>query len=177
MAITIRLIAAALLVGGAAQARDAASLTLHSSAFSDGGAIPRDFTCDGRGVMPPLSWSAPPAETGSIVVLVEDPDAPGGTFDHLAVYDLPAVQRSLPTAAMQSVGTAGTAVAAARNSGGSSSFAPICPPSGRHRYVFTVMALDVPSLSLTAPTAHDVKRAADGHVLARGKMTGTYARK
>lgn len=155
-------------------AREPAPLTVTSSAFDDGGAIPSEFTCNGKSTPPPLTWSAPPAGTKSIAVTVEDPDAPGGTFDHLAAFNLPPTQRSLPPAALAALGQPGNALMSARNSAGDSGFAPICPPSGKHHYRFTVQALDtILSLGPTS-SASDVRNALSGHVLARGVLVGTY---
>ncbi len=155
-------------------ARELAPITVTSSAFTDGGAIPRDYTCDGNGDAPPLSWSALPPGTKSVAVVVEDPDAPGGTFDHLALWNLPPTQSSLPTAAVQAADKPGSSIHSARNSSGATGFAPICPPSGRHHYRFVVTALDAP-LTLTpfASTAA-VKQAIDAHAIGRGVLVGVY---
>jgi Raf kinase inhibitor-like YbhB/YbcL family protein len=170
------LVAAGAFAVAVADAREPAPLTVQSSAFSDGGAIPRENTCDGTGAPPPLSWSALPPGTRSVAVVVEDTDAPGGTYAHFAAFNLPPTQSSLPTAAIAAVGQPGSAVASARNSAGTSGFAPICPPSGRHRYRFIVTALDAPlAVPRNAPVSA-VENAMEGHVLARGVLVGTYQR-
>ena len=157
-----------------AAARDASSLTVTSSAFTDGGAIPRDYTCEGKSLPPPIAWAEVPAAAKSLAVIVEDPDAPGGTFEHLVAYNLPPTQQSLPTTALASLGQPGSAMMSARNDSGGTGFAPICPPSGRHRYRFIVVALDTTlSLPPSAP-AGAVRDAMNGHIVARGVLVGTY---
>ena len=164
---------AALLVGLGAGAEESIKVT--SSAFADGGNIPAEYTCEGKGVAPPLAWGAVPSATKSIAVLVDDPDAPNGTFQHLAAFNLPPQRRSLPTEAVKSIAP-GSALQTGRNSSGTVGFAPICPPSGRHHYRFEVLALDT-TLQLPAASESDEIRAATrGHVLARGELTGLFGK-
>src|SRR5438094_861086 len=125
------------LVGARADARDPRPLTVTSTAFAPNGDIPADYTCEGRSVSPPIAWSEPPTETRSLAVIVDDPDAPRGTFEHFALFNLPPSERSLPSQRADAV--AATRGIAARNDAGASGFAPICPPSGRHRYRFSVI--------------------------------------
>src|SRR5438477_3719685 len=120
---------------------EGANLNVSSSAFKNQGAIPMEYTCEGKSTAPPLSWGDVPAGTKSVAVIVKDPDAPSGTFEHLAAFNLPPTRRSLPSDALQSIGP-GSALKTAKNSAGQSGFAPICPPSGVHHYHFVVMALD-----------------------------------
>jgi Raf kinase inhibitor-like YbhB/YbcL family protein len=158
------------LAGSTASARDVGALTVTSSAFSAGGTIPSEYTCEGSSVSPPISWSAVPPDTKSVAVIVDDPDAPRGTYEHLVVFNLPPAERSLPSLS----GMPATKGLAARNSGGTTGFAPICPPSGRHHYRFQVLALDsLLALPMGASSA-EVANAIKGHVLARGELTGVY---
>lgn len=124
-------------------------ITVTSPAFVDGGMIPQRFTCDGENVAPPLSWSRAPVGTRAIAVVVEDPDAPGGTFVHWVVLDLPPTATSVPP------GTPG--------------YRGPCPPRGDtpHRYVFSVYALREPVGSRS-----EIGRAA----IAVGRLTGRYGR-
>jgi Raf kinase inhibitor-like YbhB/YbcL family protein len=154
---------------------DVGQLSVTSSAFAPQGKIPAEYSCDGRSTMPPLSWSATPPGTRSFVVIVDDPDAPGGTFEHLVLYNLPPTQRSLPTEAVQSI-RPGSALAAATNSAGTVGWAPICPPSGQHHYRFIVLALDSVLPLRPSATSADVQKAMTNHILARGELTGTYQR-
>jgi len=148
-------------------------LSVRSTAFTNGGPIPLEYTCEGRGVSPPLTWTGVPDGTRSIAVIVDDPDAPGGTFAHLALADLPATARALP----QDLGGRARVPATAQlalNSKGEPGYSPICPPSGMHHYRFQVLALDR-ELGLGAhATANDLSQAMSGHVLARGELVGTY---
>lgn len=176
----IGMIGAALLlsaaVGRADQSGGAGAIKVTSSAFDDGGKIPAEYTCEGKGVAPPISWSAVPPQTRSIAVIVEDPDAPNGTFEHFVAFNLPPDRKSLPTEAIKSIAP-GSALQTARNSSGTIGFAPICPPSGRHHYKFEVVALDS---MLQLPPASDtqaVRAAMQGHVLARGELVGIFGKR
>lgn len=153
-----------------------ATIKVTSSAFDDGGKIPTEYTCEGKGLPPPLAWSAVPSATKTIAVIVEDPDAPGGTFEHFVAFNLPPDRTSLPSEAVRSIAP-GSALLAAKNSGGTVGFAPICPPSGRHHYRFEVVALDR-ALDLPAGSdAHAVRAAMQGHVLGRGELVGVFAKR
>src|SRR5258707_143240 len=108
-----------------------------TSAFKPGEAIPGEFTCDGNETSPPLAWSNVPSETQSIAVLVEDRDAPKGTFTHWLVTGIPPTTTSLPAGAALPEGAT-----AAKNDKGYPGYAGPCPPAGRHHYIFHVYALD-----------------------------------
>jgi Raf kinase inhibitor-like YbhB/YbcL family protein len=149
------------------------SLTV-TSAFKSGGMIPSEYTCEGRGVSPPISWSAVPPDTKSVAILVDDPDAPNGTFEHLVLFNVPPSVRSLPSLSEPMSGVQGSL---GRNSTGANAYAPICPPSGRHHYRFQVMALDTTLPQHAGATSADVTRAVNGHVLARGELTGVYQKR
>jgi Raf kinase inhibitor-like YbhB/YbcL family protein len=153
---------------------EGATISVSSSAFRNGGAIPSEYTCEGRGTAPPLSWGEVPSGTKSVAVIVTDPDAPGGSFAHLAAFNLPPTRRSLPTDALSAIGP-GAALKTARNSSGQPGFAPICPPHGTHRYHFVVMALDTMLDLPPSAGAADVEKAAAGHVLGRGELVGSFS--
>ncbi len=151
------------------------AIEVTSTAFEEGGAIPVRYTCDGLDVSPPLSWSSPPEGTRSVTLIAEDPDAPSGTFAHWVIYNLPPDtrrlpedvpnRRSLPSGALQ-----GT------NGAGSIGYTGPCPPGGTHRYFFELYALDT-ELDLGAgATREEVVGAMEGHVLAEGRLLGTYQR-
>ncbi len=145
--------------------------SLTSPAFAEGGAIPREHTCDGRDASPPLSWSGAPANSASLALVVDDPDA--GGFVHWVLFNLtasatgsiPAGYSASPDAAPQG-----------RNGFGRTGYGGPCPPSGTHHYVFRLLALDVALPLAGTPAAADVLAAADGHVLAEARLTGTYRR-
>lgn len=148
----------------------AQSITVTSTAITEGQAIPVEHTCDGAGVPPPLSWTGIPASAAALAVVVDDPDAPRGTFTHWLVLDLPVGTRQLEGGALPAGATQ------ARNSGGRVGYYPPCPPSGTHRYRFTVHALErVTGLPQGADlaTALGAVRAA---TTAEGTLTGVYSR-
>ncbi|MEU5792592.1 YbhB/YbcL family Raf kinase inhibitor-like protein [Streptomyces sp. NPDC047813] len=153
-----------------ATAPAARRITVTSTAYADGGTVPRRFTCDGADVSPPLALSSVPAGTDSLAVTVRDLDAPGGTFTHWLIWDLDAGTRRL------SAGAHPHGAAEGRNSFGKSGYRGPCPPRGDHphRYVLTVYATDRrPPLSPGAsPDA--LRRALSGHTLATGTLTGRY---
>ena len=155
-------------------------LALSSSAFTDGSPIPVQFTCDGANQSPPLSWSGAPEGTASYALIVEDPDAPGGTFIHWVLYDIPATTRALP----QGVPNGASVVSLAGAKQGRTGFKNTigyggpCPPKGApHHYHFKLFALDK-SLGLESGATRDqVMDAMRGHELGHGEIIGTYARK
>jgi len=152
-----------------------AELKLTSDSLKDG-IVPKEFTCDGEDKSPALAWTTPPAAAKSLAVTVTDPDAPGGTYTHWVVYNLPANINGLP------VGVPKQGQLAHGGRQGKSDFGRVgyggpCPPAGNlHRYIFTLYALDdevdVPA---GAPRDH-VEAAMQGHVLATGKLTARYQR-
>jgi Raf kinase inhibitor-like YbhB/YbcL family protein len=149
-----------------------ATMKLTSSAFKAGGTIPKRFTCDGAGVNPPLEWTGKPNGTKRQAVVVEDPDAPGGTFVHWVVWGI----RGETDALVANVPQNG--LPQAKNSFGDAKYSPPCPPRGDspHHYVFTVYASSEPvNLKTGAPASAaiaEIKQKAK----ARGTLTGTYAR-
>jgi Raf kinase inhibitor-like YbhB/YbcL family protein len=154
-----------------------ASMALKILAFADGGRIPKRFTCAGADVSPALSWSGVPAETRSFVLLMDDPDAPGGTWRHWAVYDIPSdiheLAQAMPKKAQ--VGTLKQGMNDFQRVG----YGGPCPPPGHgpHRYRFRLLALDAPTLGFSAEAAYDqVAAAARGHVTAEARRTGVYSR-
>jgi len=143
-------------------------LVVRSPSFQANTLIPKKYSCDGEGVNPPLTIEGVPKESKSLVLVVDDPDASGGTFDHWVVWDIPPsttkiAEHSIP-------GT--ERLNSARQKG----FMSPCPPSGTHRYFFKVYALDV-KLKLDAKTTkRDLERALQNHILSRGELIGLYHR-
>ncbi|HTQ33363.1 MAG TPA: YbhB/YbcL family Raf kinase inhibitor-like protein [Stellaceae bacterium] len=150
-------------------------LLLTSPVLPPGGMIAKEYTCDGSDISPPLAWSGAPPKTASFVLVVEDPDAPGGTFHHWAAYDIPATATSL--AAGYRAG-APAPFALARNDFGKIGYSGPCPPPGsRHRYVFTLLALSRPNLALPpSADAQAVIGAALPYVVGRATLTASYQR-
>ena len=152
-------------------------LTLTSPAFAEGERIPLKYTRDGDNLSPPLRWTGVPEGTRSFVLIMEDPDAPGGTFRHWAAYNIPPDRRSLP----ESVETQpeGNALRYAANDFGNERYDGPEPPRGHgvHHYHFRLAALDVPSLSVPAQAGADLLwREARKHVLETAELVGTYER-
>jgi len=152
------------------------AIDLTSSAFEEGGAIAPRYTCDGLGVSPPLSWDSVPNGTQSLALIAEDPDAPSGTFVHWVIYDLPPDTRRLP----EDVPNRQTLSCGAKqgvNGGGSIGYTGPCLPSGTHRYVFKIYALDTRFVLGGGATAERLSDAMQGHVLAEGRLISTYRRR
>lgn len=158
-------------------AAPAHALTLTSTAFEPGGAIPAEYTCQGIDVSPALGWSGAPAATRSFVLILEDPDvpdpaAPERTWVHWVLYDLPASATGLagdvPTEGLPDGTRQGT------NDWKRAGWGGPCPPIGRHRYVFKLFALSVKLPDLDLPTARELEKAMAGHILAEAELIGTY---
>jgi Raf kinase inhibitor-like YbhB/YbcL family protein len=170
--------AAATTAGSDTIVRVTAMFTLASPAFQNGDSIPRQYTCDGADVSPPLDWLASPAGATSFALIVEDPDAPGGTFIHWVLYDLPGATASLPegvpkSAELPQVGGARQG----RTSFGRTGYGGPCPPPGSaHHYHFRLFALNA-TLGLGAGASRDqVMSAMQAHELGRAELVGLYAR-
>jgi Raf kinase inhibitor-like YbhB/YbcL family protein len=148
---------------------------LRSEVFTAGGAIPRQFTCQGEDRSPPLAWSAAPAGTKSFALIVDDPDAPDPAHPrptpwvHWVVYNLPADASALAAGA-----TLPAVARAGKSDRGQTAYHGPCPPIGRHRYVFTLYALDAVLPDLGTPTAAALRDALRGHVLGTAELVGTY---
>jgi|SRR5579863_5057031 len=154
---------------------------LTTPAFAPGGEIPREYTCDGSDISPPLSWSGIPAGTASLVLVVEDPDAPGGVFGHWAAYDIPPDSPGLAAGyhAGRPAAGPGIGLREARNDFGRLGYGGPCPPPGGgvHHYHFVLMALNRPNIGLSpAPSASEVLRLAQPYVIGRVELVGTYRR-
>jgi Raf kinase inhibitor-like YbhB/YbcL family protein len=157
---------------------DVRSIDVTSSAFGEGGPIPEAYSCQGQGKSPPLSWKGGPPSAKSFVVLVTDPDAPGGTFDHWGVYNLSASVTELPEGAAARASDIGFEQSV--NDFGDATYGAVCPPPshGAHEYRFQVAALDVESLDASegTPRQSQLVDAARAHVIGAGTLTGDYNR-
>ena len=152
-------------------------MRLSSSAFADGAAIPRRFTCDGEDLSPAFAWSDAPAGTRSLVLLCDDPDAPGGTWHHWAAYDIPANQTGLAEGAAQDDDR--KRFKQAINDFQKPGYGGPCPPRGHgfHHYQFRLLALAVDRRPLgSQPSCREVEREARRHVLAEAVLVGVYQR-
>jgi Raf kinase inhibitor-like YbhB/YbcL family protein len=162
--------------GATLPADDPGKLTIRltSSAFAEGGMIPKDYTCDGLDKAPPLAWTSVPEKARSLVLICDDPDAPLGTWSHWVVYGLP------PTTTSWGEGVApeqtSPTVRQGKNDFGKTGYGGPCPPSGTHRYFFRLFALDTPLEPGPGATRSTLLKAIDGHVLAEGRLMGKYSR-
>ncbi|AXA35023.1 hypothetical protein BRCON_0246 [Candidatus Sumerlaea chitinivorans] len=149
---------------------------LTSTAFRAGEMIPSKYTCDGPDVSPPLAWTGVPQGTQSLALIVDDPDAPRGTWVHWVLYDIPAQESSLPEAVPPDPQLKN----GARN--GKNDFQRLgyggpCPPSGTHRYFFKLYALDKKLGLPSGATKAEVLKAMEGHILGQAELMGTYKRR
>jgi Raf kinase inhibitor-like YbhB/YbcL family protein len=148
--------------------REEDGMELRSEAFGEGEAIPSAHTCDGGDTSPPLSWEEAPEGTAAFALIVDDPDARG--FVHWVLTDIPGDQTDLPAGEGDSIGVPG------RNDFGRIGWGGPCPPSGEHRYVFTLVALSAPLGLAGTVDADAVRTAMAGTALAEAKLTGVYRR-
>jgi Raf kinase inhibitor-like YbhB/YbcL family protein len=146
-------------------------VSISSSAFVHGGAIPRRHTCDGVDVSPELAWGSLPSGVRSLALIVDDPDAPRGTFTHWVVYGLSPSLRGIPEGALPKGAHQGV------NDFRRTAWSGPCPPGGRsHRYFFRLYALDAEITGLHQPSRTQLLHALEGHVLGTGELMGTYGR-
>lgn len=150
-------------------------MTITSSAFDDQGSIPKVYTCEGRDVSPPLAWRGVPAGAKSLVLIVDDPDAPDPaaprmTWVHWLLYNLPASSsglaegvQSLPAGALDGL-----------NDWKRTGYGGPCPPIGRHRYFHKLYALDAVLPDLGKPNKKTLEQAMQGHIIAQAQLLGTY---
>jgi Raf kinase inhibitor-like YbhB/YbcL family protein len=149
-------------------------MSLSSSAFKDGQPIPVDYTCDGKNISPPLAWSGAPADTQSLLLIVDDPDAPAGVWTHWILFNLSTDTSDLPEDLVKSPSTAKPGTNDFKKIG----YGGPCPPAGKaHRYFFRIFALDTTLNLSPGATRKDVDAAMAKHVLAMGQLMGTYQRK
>jgi Raf kinase inhibitor-like YbhB/YbcL family protein len=145
-------------------------ITITSPAFSGNGNIPAKYTCDGDDVNPPLKISGLPYGTQSLILIVDDPDAPSGLWTHWVVFNIPATEttiaeNSLPAGAGQAL-----------NDSGAAAWGGPCPPRGTHRYFFRIFALDRMLGRANGVHRSEIEKAMEGHVLDSGELVGVYER-
>lgn len=152
------------------------TLELTSSAFGEGEPIPSRFTCDGADVSPPLAWSGVPEGARSLALICDDPDAPMGTWVHWVLYDLPAETGSLAEGVPREP-TLEIRARQGENDFRRTGYGGPCPPPGKpHRYFFKLYALDSEVVLKAGAKKSDLEKAIKGHVLAEGRLMGTYQR-
>lgn len=153
----------------------AQKIEVRSPAFDDGDKIPRDFTCDGKNISPPVAWSGVPADAKSLAIIADDPDAPAGDWVHWLVYDLSPSLTQLPEGIPEG-GRLSVGGSQGRTDFGTVGYGGPCPPKGTHRYFFKIYALDGMLHLKPGATKKELLAAMQGHVLAEGQLLGTYKR-
>jgi Raf kinase inhibitor-like YbhB/YbcL family protein len=156
----------------------AGEMQITSPAFSLKKEIPPKYTCQGANVSPPLSWSGLPAGTKSLVLIVDDPDAPDPrkpkrVWDHWLLYNLPPAAKGLA----EGVKDLPKGTLSGKNSWKKTGYGGPCPPSGRHRYFHKLYALDIVLADLETPNKKKLLEAMRGHILKQAEWIGTYQKK
>ncbi len=152
------------------------ALSISSPVFQEGASIPTKYSCEGQDISPPLVWGESPAGTRAFVLIVDDPDAPGGVFTHWVLFNLPADSREL-SEAVPAQSQLPNGALQGKNDFGKIGYGGPCPPPGRpHRYQFALYALDQPLDLKSGASKKQVLEAMQGHILAQGQLTGIYQR-
>lgn len=149
---------------------DQMTLKILSTAFENESSIPSKYTCTGKDISPPLSWKDEPPNTKSFVLIVDDPDAPVGNWDHWIVFNLPNSTHELT----ENFTTLPSHALYGKNSWGKSAYGGPCPPSGEHRYYFKLYALDTVLNLPAGASKSQIESAMKGHILAEAKLMGRY---
>ncbi len=153
------------------------SLDVKSNAFSNGQSIPAKYSCIGKNISPDLTWSDPPSGTKSFALIVDDPDAPMGTWVHWVLFNISADKRGLPEdLPVSGKNVDPNAIYFGKNSSGNTRYDGPCPPSGTHRYYFKLYALDTLINLLPGATKDDLLNVMKGHILAQGELMGTFSK-
>ena len=155
---------------------DGGDFRLSSEAFGPDEQIPVIHTCDGHNTSPPLAWDGAPEGTNAFALIMDDPDAPGGTFTHWVLFDLPAGSRTLTAGVETSERPPVGGVQGGNDADGIGYTGPCPPPGDLHGYRFTLYALDVPVNLDPGAKKQEVLDTMDGHILAEAELVGTYGR-
>ncbi|MCZ7536590.1 MAG: YbhB/YbcL family Raf kinase inhibitor-like protein [Acidimicrobiia bacterium] len=148
----------------------AGGLAISSRAFGDGEPIPERYTCDGDDLSPPLSWSGAPGGTAQLALVVDDPDAPGGTFTHWVVWGIDPADGDLGAGEVPAGAVQGT------SDFGETAYGGPCPPSGTHHYRFELLALSAGPSVEAGVGAEELRGAVEGKIVGGAVLTGTYGR-
>jgi Raf kinase inhibitor-like YbhB/YbcL family protein len=155
---------------------NAMALSISSPSFASGGEIPKKFTCDAADVSPQLVWTEPPSGTKSFALLVDDPDAPVGNWNHWTMWNLPPNARGLPEEISKEA-TLPDGTQQGRNDFRKTGYNGPCPPPGKpHRYYFKLFALDTKLDLKPGASKHELEAAMKGHILAQAEWMGRYGR-
>jgi Raf kinase inhibitor-like YbhB/YbcL family protein len=176
--VCVALLLAMTLASPAAESTNKGIISLTSSAFAEGAPIPEEYTCQGKDISAPLKWSGVPSEAKSLALIMDDPDAPMGTWVHWVLYDLAPSMTELPQGL-----SAREHIATGSGKEGLNDFKRLgyggpCPPAGKpHRYFFKLYALDTTLDLKPGAKKKDLEHAMEKHILAQGQLIGTYKRK
>jgi hypothetical protein len=143
-------------------------LTIKSPAFQPNSKIPKKYTCDSEGTNPPITIEGTPKESKSLALIMDDPDAPNGTFDHWVVWNIPPSTTKIAEHSVPGM----EGLNGMRKPG----YTGPCPPSGTHRYFFKVYALDTELKLVAKTTKRDLEKAMQNHILGKGELIGLYHR-
>lgn len=153
------------------------SFQLTSDAFANGQSIPAKYSCIGKNISPALAWTDPPVGTQSFALIVDDPDAPFGTWVHWVLYnilpDMRSLQEDLPITGKN---VDPRAIFVGNNSSGDIGYDGPCPPSGTHRYFFKLYALDTQISLLPGATKDQILKEMENHILAQTELMGTFSK-
>lgn len=158
-----------------AQTKGGKTMEIKSASFHHEGMIPSKYTCDGRNISPPLSWSGAPEKTKSFALICDDPDAPVGLWVHWVLYDIPAVVQALPENVARDENLARLGKNG-KNTSRRFGYDGPCPPDGMHRYYFKLYALDTMLNAEAGLTKDELLQAIKGHILAEAQLMGRYKR-
>jgi hypothetical protein len=153
-----------------------AGFSLISPDFANGEPIPARYTCDGENIPPTLSWSDPPPGTKSLALIVDDPDAPVGTWTHWIVYNIPPDVRTMDQSFTPGIQINDVKILFGKNSWGKQAYGGPCPPSGTHRYVFQLFPLDILLGPKDRMTKNDLSAQMQNHILGFVQIMGTYTK-
>lgn len=148
------------------------ALTIKSKAFENGSQIPQVYTCDGRDISPELSWDGAPEKTASFVLIMDDPDAPMGTWDHWILFNIPPETKMLE----ENIQSLPAGTVSGNNSWKRTGYGGPCPPDKEHRYFFKLFALDCTLDLKEGATKAEVEKAMEGHILEKAQLMGRYNR-
>jgi Raf kinase inhibitor-like YbhB/YbcL family protein len=151
------------------------TITLTSSAFTDGTMIPRKYTCDAEDISPDLKWSGVPNGAQSLALICDDPDAPVGTWVHWVLFNIPADATALP-AGIPAEAELKNGARHGKNDFRKLGYGGPCPPGGTHRYYFKLCALDTLLTLESGSTKAQLLAAMKGHILTEGQLMGKYKR-
>jgi Raf kinase inhibitor-like YbhB/YbcL family protein len=152
------------------------NIPIASNAFEQGGTIPEPYTCDGEDTSPALMWNTPPEGTKSLALIMEDPDAPGRTFIHWVIYNIPPSEKGLEEGVSKEERLGNNALQGVNDMRRIGYNGPCPPPGGPHRYYFKLYALDRELDISPGSTKTDVEKAIEGHILGKGELMGRYGR-